>query len=67
MDLHKLAHDVYEASKHWHLPLLAGLVGSIRIMPKADSREHISDLGEVPGDNILSKEILISLSSRRGL
>lgn len=66
MDIHKLAHDAYEATKHWHLPLLVGLIGSIRINSKADLGRENSDLGEAPGDNILTKEILISLSSRRG-
>lgn len=28
---------------------------------------NICDLGEAPGDNIIPREILISLSSRRGL
>ncbi|MDI6605703.1 MAG: hypothetical protein QME65_00950 [Candidatus Omnitrophota bacterium] len=66
MDIHKLAHDVYETTRHWHLPLLVGLISSIRIAPKAGLGIRKSDLGDVPGDNILTKEILISLSSRRG-
>ena len=67
MDLHKLAHDVCEASKPWHFPLFAGLIGSARLHGKIEFKEKISDLGEVAGDNIIRKEILISLSSRRGL
>ncbi|MCX5697034.1 MAG: hypothetical protein NTU54_03545 [Candidatus Omnitrophica bacterium] len=67
MDLHKIAHDIYEASKHWHLTLFAGLIDSIRLHSKVEERDRISGLGEVIGDNILQKEILISLSSRRGL
>ncbi|RJP29187.1 MAG: hypothetical protein C4533_05150 [Candidatus Omnitrophota bacterium] len=65
MDIHKLIHDTCEATKH--LPFLIGLAGSIRIMPKQNSREQIGDLGDVPGDNILPKEILNSLISRRSL
>ncbi len=64
MDLHKLAHDACEATKYWYMPLLAGLIGYIRIIKEKDK---ISDLGDVPGDNILSKEILNSLISRRSL
>ena len=67
MDLHKLIHDTCEATRHWHFPLLIGLAGSIRIMPKQNSHQQIGDLGDVPGDNILPKEILNSLISRRSL
>jgi len=65
MDIHKLANDASEAAKH--LPLFIGLISSIRIAPKVRTEITNSDLGDVPGDNILPKEILISLSSRRGL
>lgn len=67
MDIHKLIHDGCEAAKHLHFPMLLGLAGSIRIMPKQKSPEQIGDLGDVPGDNILPKEILNSLISRRSL
>ena len=67
MYLNKLAHDVCEAGRHWHLPFLVGMISSIRIMPKTDSHSEISDLGDVPGDNVLPKEILNSLISRRSL
>lgn len=65
MDIHKLAHDASEAAKH--LPLFIGLISSIRITPKMRTEITDSDLGEVPGDNILPINILNSLSSRRGL
>lgn len=67
MDLHKLAHDAYEATKHWHMPLLFGLVGSIKLHNKTEAKDIIGDLGDAPGDNILPKEILNSLISRRSL
>ncbi|MCM8797303.1 MAG: hypothetical protein NC923_05450 [Candidatus Omnitrophica bacterium] len=67
MDLQKLAHDAYEASKHWHLPILFGLVGHIRLHSKMEDKDIIGDLGDAPGDNILPKEILNSLISRRSL
>ena len=67
MDIHKLIHEACGATRHWHFPLLVGLIGFIKIIPKADSHERISDLGDVPGDNILPSQILISISSRRGL
>ncbi len=67
MDLHKLIHDVCEATKHGHLPLLAGFIGSIRLHNKMEAKDIIGDLGDVPGDNILPKEILNSLISRRSL
>ncbi len=67
MYLNKLAQDVCEASKHWYLPFLIGMVSYIRIIPKSDSRSEIGDLGDVPGDNILPKAILNSLISRRSL
>lgn len=67
MDMHKLTHEICEAARHWHLPLFAGLIASVWAAPKKDKQENISDLGEVPGDNILPSEILFSLSSRRVL
>ncbi len=67
MDMHKIAHDLCETTRHCHFPLIAGLIGYIRITPKKRIKEIIGDLGEVPGDNILPSEILISISSRRVL
>ena len=67
MDLHKLAHDVCEVAKHWHLPVFVGLISSVKVIPKINGQGVISDLGEVPGDNVLPKEILNSLISRRSL
>lgn len=52
--------------KTLHLPLFVGLIGIIKSR-RENFKETLSDLGEVTGDNILPKEILISLSSRRGL
>lgn len=67
MDIHKLTHDICEATRHWHLPLLIGFIGYIRVRSKKDSQDCISDLGEAPGDNILPSDILFSISSRRVL
>lgn len=67
MDLHKLAHEVCEAVRHWHMPVLVGLISSIKLTSKISPHLKISDLGDVPGDNILQNEILISFSSRGGL
>lgn len=67
MDIHKISHEICEVAKHGHLPLLASLIGTFRISRKAFKQEENSDLEEVTGDNILPNEILISLSSRRGL
>lgn len=65
MDLHKLTQDICAATKHWHLPLLAGMIGSIRINRKDVGQDEISDLGDL-GDNVPTT-LIISLSSRRGL
>ena len=65
MEIHKMTHEAYEVIKH--LSFLTFFFGSIRITPKRSINEQNSDLGEVPGDNILPKEILISLSSHRVL
>lgn len=67
MDLHKLVHDACEASKHWHLPILFGLIGHVRLHSGVENKYEIGDLGDAPGDNILPKEILNSLISRRSL
>lgn len=67
MDLHTLAHDIHLVlNKGGHLPLFVGLFAIIR-NHHSDLKDKLSDLGEVTGDNVLPKEILISLSSRRGL
>ena len=67
MDLHKLVHEACEVSRHWHLPLLAGFASSIKFRSKMKAEDLYSDLGDVPGDNILPKAILNSLISRRSL
>lgn len=67
MDIHKLFHDSCEAARHWHFPLFSVLFGYIRIMSEQNSHDQVNDLEDAVGDNILPKEILISLSSRRGL
>ena len=66
MQTQKLIHELCEASKHMHLPLLVGLVSYVRVTPKY-LRDKFSDLGDVPGDNVLPKVILDSLISRRSL
>ena len=67
IDLHKTIQQICEATRHWHLPMFVGLVSSIKVNPRINTQEKISDLGDVPGDNFLPKEILNSLVSRRGL
>ena len=67
MELTKILQDVYEASKHWHFSLVAGLISSFKTHSGVEAKDKISDLGDVPGDNILPSQILISISSRRGL
>lgn len=67
MELHKLAHNVYEAVKHWHLPILVGLFGYVRVNSIKEEQKIDSDLGDIPGDNILTEKILNSLISRRSL
>ena len=67
MDIHRLVQEACETVKHWHLPLLVGLVSFIKIVPDVSKEAKVSELGEVPGDNILPNDILTSLSSRRGL
>lgn len=64
MDINKITHDILEVTKHPHLPILAGLIGYIHITPKMGAKVDSSGLGEVTGDNILPKDILISLSRR---
>lgn len=68
MDLHKLIHHVDEIIRggYLHFSLFAGLFGAIK-GSTPDFKDQTGDLGETPGDNFLPKEILISLSSRRGL
>lgn len=58
MELQKIISGIAESVKHWQLPLFAGLTSS---------EDNNSGLGEIAGDNILPREILISLSSRREL
>ena len=65
MDLHRLAHDIFHASRQTQVPFLIGLVGSIKLSFKSNRKDDLGDLGDTPRDSILPKEILISLSSRR--
>lgn len=62
MDLHKLAHHMKEIFNdgHLHLPLFAVLFGIIR-NHKPDLVEKTGCLGDMPGDNILPKNILTSI------
>lgn len=65
MDLHRLAHDIFHTSRQTNVPFFIGLIGSLRFTFKNKDKNDLGDLGDAPGDNILPKEILISLSSRR--
>lgn len=65
MDLQKLAHDIFGASGQTHLPFFLGLIAPLKMAFKMKSKDDLGDLGDVPGDNIPPKQILISLSSRR--
>ena len=67
MELHKLTHDIYEAARHWYLPLYVGLIGSVRLIRRNVRKEKSSDLRDVPGDNLLPKEILNYLISPKSL
>lgn len=67
MDIHKITHEVLEATKHYHLPIWMGLIGYIKLKPKINLNEENSGLGDVPGDNILPSKILFSILSRRSL
>lgn len=64
MDLHKIAHEVCEVSKHWHLPLFAGLISLVEKYEQG-LKGKLSDLGDL-GDNVPAT-LIKSLSSRRGL
>ena len=68
MDLYKLAQHIGEILQdgHWHLPLFAGLLGAIKNHNSVVD-EKTGGLGNVPGDNILPKEILISFCARKKL
>lgn len=50
MELHKLTHEIYEATRHWHLPLFLGLVSSFKLHHRAP-KDNIGDFDEAPGDN----------------
>ncbi len=60
MEISKILHDTYEATKHWHLPSFVGLTGFFSVHSNAEFRKNISDFGEAPGDNIFPREILIA-------
>ena len=51
MDLHKLAHDVYETGKHWHLPILFGLIGHVRLHSKMEVKDKIGGENADHGEN----------------
>jgi len=67
MELQKIISGIAENIKHWQLPLFAGLTNVANLKRKEGLEDNDSGLGEIAGDNILPKEILISLSSRREL
>lgn len=63
MDMQKLSHGLCEVTKHWHLPVLIGLIDFNKLTSRTNI--NIGGPGDEMGDNILPKEILISLSSRK--
>ena len=65
MGQQKIIYDICEASRQWHLPIFAGFLGLLNTYSRETPQSGFNGLGDVPGDNILSKEILVSLSSRR--
>lgn len=65
MEIQKLIHEACGSSGHWHLPLLAGLIGLIKLHSKIGFKDDYGDLGEAPGDNILPKAILNSMILRK--
>lgn len=67
MELQKIISGIAESVKHWQLPLFAGLSSVVKLKRKEGPEDNNSGLGETAGDNILPREILISLSSRREL
>jgi hypothetical protein len=66
MDFHKLPHDLADVILNGHFPFSFLLFGLFKIS-KLKHKDEISELGDVPGDNVLPKNILISLPSRKGL
>ena len=65
MDLHKITHDAYEVTKHWHLPFLALMMGSFRACQNG-SRSYVgNDYADAPGDNILPGDILSAFRKRK--
>ena len=58
MDIHKIAQELHDALKLPGLSLLTGFITLIK------SNKKEKDLEDIPGDNILPDEILISLSYR---
>lgn len=64
MDFHKITNDLYEATKHGHLPLLAAIILAVKARGEAEEAQNISGPEEVTGDNILPDAILLGL--RRG-
>lgn len=61
MEILKITHELYEASKHWHLPLLVGGIGLIKSSYSPVLSGKVGE--EVPGDNFLPREVLSALSS----
>jgi len=66
MDLHKLFHEVAEACKSGHFLVLAGMLGIFKLTSGFKQMDKSCGLSDAVGDNILPKNILISLSSRKG-
>lgn len=66
MELTKFLHHTIEVVRNSDASFLVGFIGAIKLMYASGNDETQSGLGETPGDNILSNEILLSLSSRRG-
>jgi len=65
MDLSRLIHQIGDILKegNWHLPLFVGYLGAMKNHGSVVEEKAV-DLGNVPGDNILPKEILVSFNNR---
>jgi hypothetical protein len=59
MDIHKIAQEFHEVLK---LPGLFFLTGFIILVKTGKKEKYLGDLEDIPGDNILSNEILMGLS-----
>jgi len=67
MDIFKITHDCYEASRHWHLPLFAGFITITKAGRREEEVQSFSGSEEVTGDNILPSEILAALKRSASL